>query len=356
MDTAYSYNDTRSQPYGKINRRPIPPQSLSRTSLVASIANLVVEGTSPIGIMAPAGSGKSTTLSLVDAELARRGLECSWYIVDGFDALRDLASHCARLEAHSILMLDNLHRLGDDSARLLYALDGLATDFRLIVTFRHHAGIMADYLHDNGVLLTEDDLFFSPSEVAALAERLGLDENLDLDAAIFDVLQGWPGPTKAVFNAILSATSPPELRGNLGLAIIAIRDFLSGECKEGKPWSSRRIARVHDSVARLTRGESVSLQPALDMDALAKLALTPSTPRKGTRQPDDSMRGERIVLGARELMVLRAAANGMKARQIAQDHDISEQTVRTHLRNAYRKLDAHGKDDAIRKAIATGLL
>ena len=51
----------------------------------------------------------------------------------------------------------------------------------------------------------------------------------------------------------------------------------------------------------------------------------------------------------RELAVLTLVAEGMTQRQIAAQLFISHNTVKSHLKNAYRKLGAASRADAIRR-------
>jgi DNA-binding CsgD family transcriptional regulator len=46
---------------------------------------------------------------------------------------------------------------------------------------------------------------------------------------------------------------------------------------------------------------------------------------------------------------------GKRGRQIAQDLMISPDTVRTHIRNIFAKLDVHSRLEAVRLARAAGL-
>lgn len=61
-------------------------------------------------------------------------------------------------------------------------------------------------------------------------------------------------------------------------------------------------------------------------------------------------------LTTREIEVLRLVAQGLLARTIAARLDISPRTVHKHLGNAYRKLDAHDRLIAVRRAEGLGLL
>jgi DNA-binding NarL/FixJ family response regulator len=62
------------------------------------------------------------------------------------------------------------------------------------------------------------------------------------------------------------------------------------------------------------------------------------------------------ALTARELEVLRLADEGLRSKEIAARLVVSERTVNYHLNNAYRKLDASGRTEALRIARAHGLL
>jgi LuxR family maltose regulon positive regulatory protein len=55
-------------------------------------------------------------------------------------------------------------------------------------------------------------------------------------------------------------------------------------------------------------------------------------------------------LTARERDVLHLLANGLQQKQIANKLFITIQTTRTHIKNAYKKLGAHNKVDALRKS------
>lgn len=57
-----------------------------------------------------------------------------------------------------------------------------------------------------------------------------------------------------------------------------------------------------------------------------------------------------------EVVILRHVAGGADSVRVAAMLSRSVHTVRTHLRNAYGKLGAHGRDDALAKARELGLL
>ena len=63
----------------------------------------------------------------------------------------------------------------------------------------------------------------------------------------------------------------------------------------------------------------------------------------------------RSPLTKRELSVLRLVANGLSNKGIAAELYLSETTVKFHVRNIMRKLDAASRAEAVYKATRNGL-
>ncbi len=61
----------------------------------------------------------------------------------------------------------------------------------------------------------------------------------------------------------------------------------------------------------------------------------------------------KALLTTRELLILKMMSRGNASKQIAAMLYISTQTINKHLKNSYRKLDAHNKIGALRN---TGLM
>ena len=59
------------------------------------------------------------------------------------------------------------------------------------------------------------------------------------------------------------------------------------------------------------------------------------------------------VLSDREREVLTLVAQGCRDREIAEQLDLASETIRTHVRNALRKLDARSRAHGVGRALLT---
>jgi DNA-binding NarL/FixJ family response regulator len=75
--------------------------------------------------------------------------------------------------------------------------------------------------------------------------------------------------------------------------------------------------------------------------------------KPGAAQPCAGIGGE---LSEREVAVLADLAGGLSNRQIGESLWVSEQTVKFHLRNIYRKLDVTSRTEAVRWAYRHGVV
>jgi len=75
----------------------------------------------------------------------------------------------------------------------------------------------------------------------------------------------------------------------------------------------------------------------------------------GNSNPVDATQSE-WDLTPRETEILRALAAGQSNKQIAQQFWLSEQTVKYHLTNIYRKLGVRGRTEAVHQAYEHGLI
>ena len=99
-------------------------------------------------------------------------------------------------------------------------------------------------------------------------------------------------------------------------------------------------------------------KPFLDQDLLDAIDQALDRDRAMRRQESNlaELRKRYESLSAREREVLQRASAMLSTEDIARDLYISVNTVKTHLRNTYRKLGAGGRGEAVRRARQLGLL
>lgn len=83
-----------------------------------------------------------------------------------------------------------------------------------------------------------------------------------------------------------------------------------------------------------------------------------STFYRSDRLPGDAAEGGdgSLALTGREYEVLRLVAKGYSNKAVARELDISLSTVKTHLRNVFRKMDVEDRAHLIIKAIKQGII
>jgi len=67
-------------------------------------------------------------------------------------------------------------------------------------------------------------------------------------------------------------------------------------------------------------------------------------------------RNTKTPLTMRETQVLYMLSHGKSYNMIAEDLFLNKETVRTHIKNIYKKLKVHSKADAIEKALKEKLI
>jgi two-component system nitrate/nitrite response regulator NarL len=114
---------------------------------------------------------------------------------------------------------------------------------------------------------------------------------------------------------------------------LGVLGYLSKDCKAGD---------ICDAIAIAARGDDVPLTQA-SLNALAK--------EIRLRNRDD-----RPHLTKREREILTLLANGHNTPQIAKQIQLASSTIRTHLRNIYKKLNVKGQVGAVAVALRLGLI
>ena len=188
------------------------------------------------------------------------------------------------------------------------------------------------------MLSLEDDI-----EVVAQAgdgrEAVALAKETDPDVVILDVempVMGAQGALKRLLDApcppkvvVVTVFAEPRLvRELLGLGASA---FLA------KNASSRDLVNTVRSVARSGNEQADTVTLTVPREALG-----------GGGPPPEG------VLSRRETEILRLVARGMGNGEIAKGLHLSEGTVKRHLSNAYNKLGARTRGEAVSRAVSEG--
>jgi DNA-binding CsgD family transcriptional regulator len=135
----------------------------------------------------------------------------------------------------------------------------------------------------------------------------------------------------------------------------------------GVRWLQGEWLKVdNEPVGTLTVGSRTERRPSrADLAFLARMAtrlserLEDADRRAGTLEavsrevargtvftPNDAPESVRKALRPRELVILTLYADGLSAQEIADLFVISTHTVRTHVKNAYRRLGVHSREEA----------
>jgi DNA-binding NarL/FixJ family response regulator len=116
----------------------------------------------------------------------------------------------------------------------------------------------------------------------------------------------------------------------------------------------------HDAIeAALRRGATTyilkSIDP-LDLAAAIRQAVEGCVFQPGPLLADGRPRAVRAGLSEKEAQVLSELAKGCSNREIAETLWLSEQTIKFHLRNVYRKLGVANRTEALRLALERHLV
>jgi DNA-binding NarL/FixJ family response regulator len=105
-----------------------------------------------------------------------------------------------------------------------------------------------------------------------------------------------------------------------------------------------------------------SIVEAIERVAVGSRVYTPEHQRRAMRELGRMVRTARestrtaALLTTREVEVLQLLAEGMTLHQVARRLRISPRTVETHVRKTYRKLGVHNRVQALREAVALGVV
>ncbi|MEU3176297.1 helix-turn-helix transcriptional regulator, partial [Streptomyces sp. NPDC007000] len=159
----------------------------------------------------------------------------------------------------------------------------------------------------------------------------------------------------------LSWTSAIACRTGPGVSVRAAlvrarSGHLAGDTATARRWLAVALRGArHEHLRRPFVEAGPWSGPLLDTDPLRGLAAgwlvtgSADVPPSGVKEPVEELSG-------RERDVLRRLARLMTTEEIAADLYVSVNTVKTHLKSVYRKLDVNRRADAVRRARALRLL
>lgn len=202
------------------------------------------------------------------------------------------------------------------------------------------SGVVADStpLVRAGIVATLRDAGFAAvAEASAAREVLDLVERHEASVVVLGALTDIPAGE--LIRRLNARAEPPRIVVLVGrVTPEAIAELLSLSI-DGLVARSTTPSELADVVARVRAGERV-IDPAVLLVDTAR---------------DEEM-AEPSALTAREREVLVLLSNGHSNREIASSLYVSLPTVKTHLAHIYAKLGAKNRNEALGRAVASGLL
>ena len=216
------------------------------------------------------------------------------------------------------------------------------------------------------VAIVDDDAPYR----GAIADLLGLESSFEVVASFGDARQLLAAAAKAPaphWDLVLMDIEMPgldgisaarELKARLPDALVVmltafeepdriVRAILAGA--DGYLVKRSDAREVLEEIRAVVAGGS-PMTPSVARSVLA-------TVRAGMPLPADAPDGlARYGLSEREADVLRALVSGKGYKEIAYDLHISVDTVRSHIRKVYRKLQVHSAPEAVARAIRERLV
>lgn len=156
-----------------------------------------------------------------------------------------------------------------------------------------------------------------------------------------------------VMNGIEATAKIKELYPQIKIVMITIYDddeYIFNAIKAGADsyiLKDTRAEKIYETLTDTLNGGSV-MSPSIAIKALQLL--------KGAAHVKSSAKQETLLLSDRETEILEQLSKGMTNKNIAEKLFISPFTVKRHIENIYKKLQAQNRIDLIEKARREGLL
>ena len=175
-------------------------------------------------------------------------------------------------------------------------------------------------------------------------------ENLKQNPLIDVILMDIEMP---VMNGIEATAKIKELYPQIKIVMITIYDddeYIFNAIKAGADsyiLKDTKAEKIYETLTDTLNGGSV-MSPSIAIKALQLL--------KGAAHVKSSAKQETLLLSDRETEILEQLSKGMTNKNIAEKLFISPFTVKRHIENIYKKLQAQNRIDLIEKARREGLL
>jgi LuxR family transcriptional regulator, maltose regulon positive regulatory protein len=327
-------------------------------------------------------------------------------------ALASLVNLLDAADGARILVLDDLHVLTreDTLDALRWLVDHAPAALRLVLATRVDPPLPLARWRLQGALveLRADGLAFRPDEAGALLERMGVALDPEALAVLVSRTEGWGAGLQlaalslrgregryardfverftgrdryvlaylteevlqrldpATHDFLLMASVLDAFDAATAAAVTGRHDAL--ELLTGLERANLFLSRVGDAADTfrfhaffrdLLRGRLDDLRPGM-ADALvvraARHRAETSTTGGGTDRAVAGIGGDAEALSERELEALRWLATGASNKGIARHMGLSPNTVKTHLRRLFDKLEVRSRTEAVARARALGLL
>lgn len=173
-----------------------------------------------------------------------------------------------------------------------------------------------------------------------------LKQNLLIDLILMDI-------EMPVMNGIEATQKIKELFPQVKIVMITIYDdddYIFNAIKAGADsyiLKDTKAEKIYETITDTLNGGSV-MSPSIAIKALQLL--------KGAVHIKSSPKQETLLLSDRETEILEQLSKGMTNKNIAEKLFISPFTVKRHIENIYKKLQAQNRIDLIEKARREGLL
>ncbi|WP_181319692.1 LuxR C-terminal-related transcriptional regulator [Rhodococcus sp. OK519] len=221
-----------------------------------------------------------------------------------------------------------------------------------------HKGSTSNYVVTSvAVLLESGRSALAEDIVRGASEIFGSSPDVQVARALLALDVGATAIAERILRSVLES-GPPQSR------ILAVQTWVLLAVAEAR---SRRQTDAVSSIRRALKlaEEHVILRPFMNFAGDVAELLTAIRPGQGVSQQFlDAVRSKLLVVSAgrnpgltpTEKQVLAQLQTRRMLKEIAKEMHLSVNTVRTHARNLYRKLDVSSRDQAVEAAIRRGLL